>query len=233
MNRNIIKIFISALVALAIATCCAAYVDDYYPAATEAFNIPENVDVRKDGDLTICESEGATKGLIFYPGGKVEHKAYLPLALAIADGGVTVVICEMPMRLAVLDVNAADGISEMFPEITDWYIGGHSLGGSMAASYMAKNDYIKGLVLLGSYSTADVSDRPTLSIYGSEDKVMNGEKYEEYKSNLGENLTETVIDGGCHAYFGMYGPQEGDGQPTITAEAQISLTADYIIDFIN
>jgi hypothetical protein len=103
----------------------------------------------------------------------------------------------------------------------------------MAASYMAKNDYIKGLVLLGSYSTADVSDRPTLSIYGTEDGVMNGKKYEEYKSNIGGNLTEIVIEGGCHAYFGTYGAQEGDGTPTIDNYTQINLTADYIADFIN
>ncbi len=227
------KILISLLLVLAILIGCYAYVSDYYPAAVEAFEIPESVNVSEEGGYLICESVGSTVGLILYPGGKVDHEAYLPLALAIADGGVSVVICEMPMRLAVLDVNAADGAASLLPEITEWYIGGHSLGGSMAASYMAKNDYIKGLVLLGSYSTADVSDRPTLSIYGSEDGVMNREKYEKYKTNLGENVTEIVIDGGCHAYFGMYGEQKGDGTPTISVYEQINLTADYIIDFIN
>lgn len=231
MNRNIVKIFILALVALAIATCCAAYVNDYYPA-TPGEDISLD-GVRYADGMIICESEGATKGLIFYPGGKVDHEAYLPLALAIADGGVTVVICEMPLRLAVLDVNAADGVASLLPQITDWYIGGHSLGGSMAASYMANHPEIRGLVLLGSYATSDVSDRPTLSIYGTEDGVMNGKKYEEYKSNIGGKLTEIVIEGGCHAYFGMYGPQEGDGTPTISVYEQINLTADYIIDFIN
>lgn len=40
---------------------------------------------------------------------------------------------EMPFRLAVLDMDAAKGIQEHYPEIESWYIGGHSLGGSMAA----------------------------------------------------------------------------------------------------
>ena len=35
-------------------------------------------------------------------------------------------------------------------------------------------------------------------------------------------------DGGCHAGFGMYGPQDGDGTPTITATEQITRTADAI-----
>ena len=230
MNRNIAKILISALVLLAITIGCALYVNDYYPATT-------GEDISLDGaryadGMIICESEGATKGLILYPGGKVDHEAYLPLAMAIADGGVSVVICEMPLRLAILNVNGADGVYELLPEVSDWYIGGHSLGGSMAASYMKGHPEIRGLVLLGSYSTADVSDRPTLSIYGSEDGVMNREKYEKYKPNLGEKLTEIVIEGGCHAYFGTYGMQKGDGNPTISAEDQINLTAEYIVDFI-
>lgn len=68
---------------------------------------------------------------------------------------------------------------------------GHSLGDSMAASYLADNtnDY-EGLILLGSYSTADLSgtDLSALSVYGSEDKVLNREKYNENKSNLPDNF---------------------------------------------
>ena len=106
MSKNILKILISALVLIAITVGCAIYVNDYYPAT-----LGEDIsleDVRYEGNLIICESEGATKGLIFYPGGKVDHEAYIPLALAIAERGVSVVICEMPLRLAVLDINAAD-----------------------------------------------------------------------------------------------------------------------------
>ena len=229
MNRNIAKILISALVLLAITIGCALYVNDYYPATLGDISLEG---VRYEDNLIICESQGATKGLILYPGGKVDHEAYLPLAMAIAGRGVSVVICEMPLRLAILNVNGADGVFDLLPEVSDWYIGGHSLGGSMAASYLKGHPEIRGLVLLGSYSTADVSDRPTLSIYGSEDGVMNREKYEKYKSNLGEDLTEIVIEGGCHAYFGTYGMQKGDGTPTISAEDQINLTAEYIADFI-
>lgn len=231
MKKNIIKILVAALIAAVVIIGCAAYVNDYYPA-TPGEDISLDGARYADG-MIICESEGATKGLILYPGGKVDHEAYTTLGVAIAERGVSVVICEMPLRLAVLDPNAADGVFDLLPEVTEWYIGGHSLGGSMAASYMASHPEIRGLILLGSYSTADVSDRPTLSIYGSEDGVMNREKYEKYRSNLGEGLTEIVIEGGCHAYFGTYGMQKGDGNPTISVYEQITITSDHIIDFIN
>jgi len=103
----------------------------------------------------------------------------------------------------------------------------------MAASFVADNsDGYEGLILLGSYSTAQIT-LPVLSIYGSEDKVMNREKYDKYKSNINSSLTETVIDGGCHAYFGMYGAQDGDGMPSISNEEQINITVTEIITFID
>ena len=102
----------------------------------------------------------------------------------------------------------------------------------MAASYLAEHiDDYEGLILLGSYSTADLSetDLDVLSVYGSEDQVMNREKYEQNKSNLPGDFTEVVIEGGCHAYFGMYGAQEGDGKPAISNAQQIFLTAEQIL----
>ena len=162
----------------------------------------------------------------------MEYTAYIPLMQACAEEGILCVLVEMPFNLAVFDVNAADGIQKDYPEIEEWYIGGHSLGGSMAASYLADNaDDYEGLILLGSYSTADLSDTDfaVLSVFGSEDKVMNCEKYEDNKSNLPSDFTEFVIDGGCHAYFGMYGAQTGDGTPTITNEEQIRLTVENIV----
>jgi hypothetical protein len=233
------KIFItitSVLLALAIIIgACSIYLGNYYSADNEAIGafLPQGTTWTEDPNgRIIFEPKGATKGFIFYPGGKVEYTAYIPLMKACAEEGILCVLVEMPFNLAVLDINAADGIQKEYPEIEEWYIGGHSLGGSMAASYLANHieDY-EGLILLGSYSTADISDTDinVLSVFGSEDKVMNREKYEDNKSNLPSDFTEFVIDGGCHAYFGMYGPQDGDGTATITNEEQISLTVKSIV----
>lgn len=214
----------------------AIYVNDYYRADIKAINNfkPSNPVVEKtlkDGTMTFGD-ENSQYGFIFYPGGKVEYTAYIALMREIAANDVFCVLVEMPFNLAVLDINAAEGIQEQYSNVQNWYIGGHSLGGSMAASYLGDNvDDYEGLILLGSYSTEDLSDSDVevLSIYGSEDKVLNASKYDENTSNLPSGFTEIIIEGGCHAYFGMYGAQDGDGTPTISNEEQIYLTANEIV----
>ena len=101
----------------------------------------------------------------------------------------------------------------------------------MAAYYIDSHpDDFKGLLLLGSYSSKDLSslDIGVLSIYGSEDLVLNKRKYKEALSNLPAGFDEIIIEGGCHAYFGMYGQQDGDGNPTISNKDQILKTAQLV-----
>ena len=241
-KRLIISLSVSVLVIGLIFGGCAIYLSDYYRAdekaiVTHAESCEGYAHISFPNEKTaVFAPEGAkTAGLIFYPGGKVDFSSYIPLMAECAERGILCVIVEMPFNLAVLDMDAADGIRESYPEIESWYIGGHSLGGSMAASYVAKNhEHFDGLILLGSYSTSDLSTLPikVLSVYGSEDGVMNREKYEKYKQNLPKSLSEHVIEGGCHAYFGMYGEQKGDGAATITSEEQIDITADLIAKLI-
>lgn len=236
------KLWITLAVVLAtvilLTGACALYVGDYYRADAEALEAfspasPVTCETRKDGTLVIRpDGRDPVAGLIFYPGGKVEHTAYTPLMETLASEGILCVLVEMPFRLAVLDMNAAEGIPEAFPEVESWYMGGHSLGGSMAASYLASHtEDFDGLILLGSYSTADLSGSglTVLSVYGSEDGVLNREKYAAYKPNLPEGFTETVIKGGNHAYFGAYGEQEGDGTATVTPAEQVRQTAEAIL----
>ena len=238
-RRSFIIISSVALVLIATLILGVAYVNDYYRIDGEALleytaELHDGINIEMDKDDIIAVIPNEVKaGFIFYPGGKVEFNSYLPLMLECAERGILCVLIKMPCNLAVLNANAADGITEDYPEVTEWYIGGHSLGGSMAASYLSKHsDEISGLILLGSYSTADVTDSRVLSIYGSEDGVMNREKYEKYSSNLPSNFTEIIIDGGNHAYFGIYGKQDGDGSAKITQKEQIKLTAEYIANFI-
>ena len=193
---------------------------------TEGIKVTENVDER-----IVFEPENATVGFVFYPGGKVEYEAYAPLMEKLAEQGVLCVLLHMPANLAVLDVNAADGIQEEFPNITEWYIGGHSLGGSMAASYLGEHaEEYEGLILIASYSTADLkgTDLNVLSIYGENDQVLNVEKYRDNKDNLPEDYKEMIIEGGNHAYFGSYGEQDGDGKANISNAEQIEFAANEI-----
>lgn len=215
------------------------YVNNYYKAIPTQFMTVEPVDAitittDSNGNIMYKEKNSNSKvGFIFYPGGKVDEKAYHNLALSCANFDLTTFIVSMPFKLAVFDSNAADDIIKNHPEIETWYIGGHSLGGSMAATYTSKNqETISGLILLGAYSTSEINNTKVISIYGSNDKVLNLENYEKYKTNI-SYLEEHVIEGGNHSYFGSYGEQKGDGTATITPRTQISYTANLINEFIN
>lgn len=238
-NKYFKYIVIVGIVLLFSFVFCGIYVNDYYHADMEAISVFKSDDLVSkeiiDDNIIVYSVDDSTTGFIFYPGGKVEYTSYEPLMISLAEKGITCVLIEMPFNLAVFNINAADGIQEQFPEINNWYIGGHSLGGSMAAVYLKDNiTSFNGLILLASYSTADLSDTGlyVISIYGSEDNILNMDKYDKNKNNLPKSFTESIIAGGCHAYFGMYGAQDGDGTPTISNKEQILKTTEHISNFI-
>ena len=226
--------------AFALLLCASLiYLESYYHAdddAIAAFSADRTVMERAlAGGETVFDPGGAKVGFIFYPGGKVDENAYAPLMRTISSRGVLCVLCKMPFRLAVFDTHAADDVREALPEIEHWYIGGHSLGGAVASIEVnAHPDAYEGMVLLASFSNDDLSDESirVLSIYGSEDRVLDREAFEQAKAKLPSDVTERIIAGGCHAGFGMYGAQDGDGTPAITSGEQIRVTADMIADWI-
>ncbi len=173
-------------------------------------------------------------GLIFYPGGKVKPEAYAPLLLQIAASGHPVVLCRMPLNLAVFKSSAAANVFAMRSD-TRWAIGGHSLGGSMAAFYAYKHpDAVAGLVLLGSYpaqgNSFASSTLPVLSVFGSLD--MGIDKIRQYKPLLPSSTHYVELEGGNHAQFGNYGFQAGDGTATIPRLSQQNLALKAIVDFL-
>ncbi len=226
------------LLSLTIILCAAAgiYAADYYhmeERAVTALESSDNVTVTVENNLAVFTPNEPKIGFIFYPGGKVEYTAYAPLMEMLAENGVLCVIPKMPLNLAVLSVDSAEKISAQYPDIDTWYIGGHSLGGSMAASHAAHCDKVKGVVLLAAYSTADLTntDLQVLSIYGTRDGVLNMEKYREYFPNLPADTTEIILEGGNHAQFGSYGKQENDGNPLIGEFEQQVQTMSQILYF--
>ena len=214
---------------------CGFYAADYYRAVETDAVLPETVAVEISGDRMAFVPEEPSAGLIFYPGGKVEFTAYAPLMAKLAERDILCVLLKMPLNLAVLDMGAAEGIPEQFPQVDHWYLAGHSLGGSMAASFVGKNaDTYDGLILLAAYSTEDLTatDLKVCSLYGDRDGVLNLEKYQQYRSNLPQDTLELVLEGGNHAGFGSYGPQEGDGISPLEPGVQLTWTADRICEFI-
>jgi hypothetical protein len=170
-----------------------------------------------------------TTGFIFYPGGRVNYIAYAPYAHAIAAEGYLVVIVPMPLNLAVFGVNSANDVIAAYPNITSWAIGGHSLGGTMAAQYIHDNpNKVDGLALLASYppSGVDLStfNIAVVTVHGTNDGLVSSQQIDDSLKQLPPETIRVEINGGNHAQFGWYGPQSGDNPATISRDEQQDLT---------
>lgn len=233
---------IMVIVVLMVACGCVVkgYIDNYYKAtdiAVEALQGTDEVAVTATEDYYLFQRTDAgdtqddEPGIIFYPGGKVEESAYAPLMSELAECGYEVYLMRMPARLAVLKPNAADTVIEESDDTRQWILMGHSLGGVMAAGYAAEHsDRVSELVLLAAYSTKDLSESgiQVLSIYGSEDGVLNREQYEKYRVNLPADAKEYVIEGGNHSGFADYGEQKGDYSAAISSREQQESVVDVL-----
>lgn len=194
-----------------------------------------------NGMVFLPKDQGYKAVIVFYPGGKVEYTAYSGLLYELAAEGYICLLPQMPENLAFLQVNAVDGIRERHPEETasveslDWYLAGHSLGGVAACSYIQEHlEEFAGVILCASYPSTDLSDTKLrlLSIYGSNDGVLNMSRYEDNKEYWPAASEEHVIQGGVHAYFGCYGQQRGDGKAMISNEQQVHETVEIISNWI-
>ena len=166
-----------------------------------------------------------TSGFIFYPGGRVAPEAYAPLGRALAEAGRLAIIVPMPLNLAILHPDAASDVIAAFPSVENWVIGGHSLGGVMAARFAHNNlDRIHGLALLAAYAEAHVdlrgSELAVAAIYGDRDGLVAVDEVEGSLERLPADTRVTKIIGGNHAQFGWYGEQSGDLPAGISREEQ-------------
>jgi len=172
---------------------------------------------------------GPDTGFIFYPGGRVDARSYAPYAQALAEAGYLVVITPVPLNLAVFSPNKADAVIAAFPEIQHWAIGGHSLGGAMAANYVFNHpDAVDGLVLWASYPAGNNGLQSytgaITSISGTLDGLATVENMAAYRGLLPAQTIFVPIQGGNHAQFGWYGDQPGDNPATISREDQQAQT---------
>jgi hypothetical protein len=180
-------------------------------------------------DVTFTESGGRLEwapagrspatGLIVYPGGKVPPAAYGPLAREIAGAGYLVVIVPMPFNLAVFGITAADGAIAAHPEVRQWALAGHSLGGSMAAQYLSDHPAtVRGLAFWASYAATDLSGYQGLavvSIYGTLDPGAPRMSGAEARSKVPANVVFVAIEGGNHEQMAWYTGQPNDAAATI------------------
>ncbi len=252
MKKKALKKILTIILAFFVlqTVICGLYFSDYSKAddnvklyLSDQDKANEAIQPQKDSTVTIKEiseglfldSEANDKALIFYPGAKVEYIAYLPLLYQLAENGIDVFMIDMPLNFAIFGMNKASDILKQY-QYEHYYLAGHSLGGAMIANYCATSSYqFDGLVLLAAYPTKDLSEKDmwVLTIYGSEDKVVNLTKIEEGGKLMPLNYQEVVIEGANHAQFGNYGIQKGDGTAAITAEEQQKITTSKILEMIN
>jgi pimeloyl-ACP methyl ester carboxylesterase len=176
-------------------------------------------------------------GLIYYPGGRVDYRAYAPTALALADQGYPVFLTRMPLNLAMFGLNQADEIIAANPQIKTWVIGGHSLGGAMACTYVYNHPgKVQGLVLLAAYPAASNSladqNLKVISIHGSEDGLATAAKMDAARALLPPTTQWVEIQGGNHSQMGWYGLQPGDGTAAISREDQQRQVVSAIQQFL-
>ena len=208
------------------------------PVAVAAMASGSGVTVTETASKIVLTPTGASDpaGLFFQPGAKVDARAYVAVLRPVAAAGHVVVITKQPLGIAFLSADAFEGARHRFSAVTRWVVGGHSLGGTVAAITAnsdcgARTEPVVGLLLFASYPANDISASlkcPVLSISGSNDGLATPSQIQSTKHLLPAGTKYVEIHGGVHAFFGDYGTQSGDGEPTIShsaARAQISALA--------
>jgi len=203
----------------------ATYARPPLPEALTALESDDLVLVSRDPWLTFTPSGAIKAGLIFYPGGRIDPRGYAPLLRPIAETGYLVVVPSMPINMAIFDTNAADEIIAHFSEVKNWAIAGHSVGGTSAAIYTARNpEKIAGLTIWASYpaDSTDLSDLdlPIYSIFGELDPRANPTAVSERGYLLPVNAVYLEISGGDHHQFGSYLIKPEEDQASIPREDQ-------------
>ncbi len=196
------------------------------PEAVNALSSDDLVEVTQEPWLIFSPTQDATNtGFIFYPGGRVDPRAYASLMRTIAMEGYLVIVPSMPLNIAIFAANSADKIVAEYPDVDHWVIGGHSVGGTAAALYTDKHpEIIDGLAIWASYpaDSTDISDLdiPVVSIYGSREVRVNDTSIGERKHLLPEDTHYIRIEGGDHHQFGSYEIDPQDHLATTSRASQ-------------
>lgn len=178
--------------------------------------------------LTFTPVGGSDVGLILYPGARVPPEAYAPLARRIARRGYVVVVPGMPLGLAILGTGVAEDIMDARQEVDRWVIGGHSLGGAMAVTFIDRHPGVmSGLLLWAAYpaATTDIGDEDIFvtAIAGTADGLVSFREVSDARARLPVSYEIVPVEGGNHSGFGAYGEENGDGEPTMDREDQWDL----------
>lgn len=161
-KHRLLKISLISFLSLIVLLVSAffIYTSIYYKADSKALEalISDTIKIEKNNDFYSFMPDNPKAGIVFYPGAKVDEKAYAPLMLELANNDYACFLIKMPFHLAFFGQNKANNVLLKYSDISDWYIMGHSLGGVVASSYAKANNQISGVILLASYANVDLSN---------------------------------------------------------------------------
>jgi len=215
---------------------------------TPPYPMPEAFDaLHSDAKVTVINSQwlvfeptaaNYTTGFVLYPGGRVDYRSYAPYAHQIAAEGFLTIIAPMPLNLAIFDENAANSVISAYTNVTVWAVGGHSLGGTMAAQYVLDNpSKVKGLILWAAYPESGTNlsklSIHVVTIHGTNDGLVSTKQIDSSLKQLPSDTVRVEIAGGDHAQFGWYGPQSGDNPATISRQEQQDQTVNATVNLLS
>jgi hypothetical protein len=194
----------------------------------------------------ISESRAAkSSGLVFYGAARVSPEAYAYLARACAAAGYTTVLASMPLNFAIFAPDIAAKAASSCPGVMRWVISGHSLGGVVAASFVARNDKEsagKAIAVAGLFLLAASPDRrvdlstkflSVVTVGATHDTLSPPAKIAEGRDRLPAGSRYVEIAGGNHAQFGEYGPESGDGFAEIPGPTQRKATVEEALALLD
>jgi pimeloyl-ACP methyl ester carboxylesterase len=242
--EKILRLTVAITLALVSIVCAAGlvfWVGGAYSAtdtALQAIQSDPAVFVTEENAWVIFFPSGDPRpetGFIFYPGANVDFRAYAPVMKLIAAEGYFVTVLPMPLNLSFFDSNGAARAQAAYPEIENWFVGGHSLGGVTASSYVSTHEEIQGLALWASAPGNDAligRESNVLLIYGTRDGLFTPSMAENAREFLPLETTYVPIEGGNHSQFGAYGFQEGDLEAAVSPEEQWAQVAAATVEFM-
>lgn len=201
------------------------------PLAEVADDPSVAIDYSRDSVVLTPTSDANGEGLVFIAGAKVEPVAYAYKLSGLVDAGYTVVIVRPFLNFGLFETRPLSAFTDLVPEVSTWFVGGHSLGGVKACMYADSPD-VQGLVLFGSYCANDLSDSDlaVASLSGSNDGLSTPDKIDSNAKSLPADTVFVEIEGANHAAFGDYGLQAGDGDSTIDDSDMRDIITESITD---
>lgn len=195
----------------------------------------DQVEVNQHDFIEFVPKQGASKGLIVYPGGKTTAETFAPLAQQFASHGIYVAIMPMPLNTAFLGIDKANIAIEQRSDISTWYVAGHSLGGVAAAEYAKSAEQsIAGLILWASYPGSDISglQLPVISISAEKDLQTTPEKIALNKAKMPNSAIYEEISNGNHWHFAHYQDAMTEQQGLLTRQQQQQKVVELSLQFM-